>query len=205
MATGLTSLATVLYDKGDYAGAEGLYREALAIQRKFRGNEHPDVARSLNNLAGVLREQGDYAGAEALHGEAVALARKLYGKEHPRLAISLVSRADTLCRERKPAEGEPPAREALEIFGKSLPAGHSHIAETESVLGGCLTLSGRYGEAEPLLLRSYPVLKARTGQQSLQTRNALQRLVALYLAWDKPNEAATYREELATIDPHRKQ
>ena len=122
------------------------------------------------------------------------MARKLYGKEHPRLAISLVSLADTLCRGRKPAEGEPPAREALEIFGRSLPAGHSHIAETESVLGGCLTLSAALpgGRAPPA-----PKLPGPRGQDrtaSLETRNALQRLVALYGAWGKPDETAKYRE-----------
>ena len=37
--------------------AESLYREALAIDRKAYGNEHPDVAIDLNNLAGLCRAQ----------------------------------------------------------------------------------------------------------------------------------------------------
>ena len=43
--------------QGKYDEAEPLYREALAIDRKVSGNEHPDVATSLNNLAGLLKTQ----------------------------------------------------------------------------------------------------------------------------------------------------
>ena len=34
-----------------------MYREALAIRKKFYGDEHPDVAISLSNLAELLKDQ----------------------------------------------------------------------------------------------------------------------------------------------------
>jgi len=194
VARTLNNLSTVLFGNGDYAGAESLQREALALKRKLLGNEHPHVANGLNNLAALLRAKGDYAGAEALHREVVALQRKLVGDEHPRMAMSLASYADTLCRDKKPAEAEPLAREALAIFRKALPKGHPYIAETESVLGGCLALSGRYPEAEALLLRSYPVL---TVKGTFEGREALERIVRLYEGWGKPGKAAPYRAKLA--------
>ena len=52
--------------KGDYAGAEPLYRRALAIDERASGPDHPSVARDLNNLAALLVAEGDYAARTAL-------------------------------------------------------------------------------------------------------------------------------------------
>ena len=59
VAKSLNNLAIVLYEKGDFAEAEALHREALAMRRRLLGNEHPDVATSLNNLANMLHSKGD--------------------------------------------------------------------------------------------------------------------------------------------------
>ena len=40
-----------------YDEAEPLAREAVAIDRKVHGDEHPDVATSLNTLASLLKKQ----------------------------------------------------------------------------------------------------------------------------------------------------
>ena len=194
VARTLNNLSTVLFGNGDYAEAESLMRESLTLKRKLLGNEHPNVANGLNNLAALLRAKGDYAGAEPLHREAVALDRKLVGNEHPRVAAGLVSFADTLCREGKPGEAIPMASEALGIYKKAFPRGHPYIAENQSVLGACLTVSRRFPEAEALLLPSYPVLAAKG---AFEGREALERIVHLYEAWGKADKAARYKARLA--------
>ena len=40
---------------GEYAKAEPLYQEALRIQQKVLGSEHPETALSLNNLGSLYR------------------------------------------------------------------------------------------------------------------------------------------------------
>jgi tetratricopeptide (TPR) repeat protein len=50
-ANSLNNLALLLNTQEDYAGAEPLYRRALAIDEQTLGPEHPDTATSLNNLA----------------------------------------------------------------------------------------------------------------------------------------------------------
>ena len=47
-----------LVEAGDYAGAEPLYRRALAIDEKARNAGHLRTAITLNNLANLLRLQG---------------------------------------------------------------------------------------------------------------------------------------------------
>ena len=51
VATQLNNLAGLLSSKGDYDGAEPLYRESLAIRKKALGDDHPLAATGLNNLA----------------------------------------------------------------------------------------------------------------------------------------------------------
>ena len=72
----LSNLGAAHYLRGDYEAAEGMYREALAMQRTLFGDEHEDVASSLDNLALVRALQGDYAAAAPMHREALAIRRR---------------------------------------------------------------------------------------------------------------------------------
>jgi tetratricopeptide (TPR) repeat protein len=75
--------------EGEYAKAEPLYQEALRIQRKVLGPEHPDTANSLDNLAGLYQAMGEYAKAEPLRHEALRIRQKVLGPDHPETAVSL--------------------------------------------------------------------------------------------------------------------
>jgi len=74
-----------LSDKGDYDAAEPLFREALAIDKKALGNDHPGVATDLNNLAQLLWTK-DKSSKEAvrLGLQALEIAEKKLGHDHPR-------------------------------------------------------------------------------------------------------------------------
>jgi tetratricopeptide (TPR) repeat protein len=62
----LNGMASALMHAGDYVAAEPLYQQALAIQEKALGADHPDMATSLDNLAALYRREGRYAEAEPL-------------------------------------------------------------------------------------------------------------------------------------------
>ena len=81
-----------------------------------------------------------------------------------------------------------------------MPKGHWATANTESLLGGCLTKQGRYDEAEPFLLNSYPTIASAPGVPPARVRQALERIVALYEAWGKPEKASEWRVELMDLD-----
>ena len=65
MLTLRNSCARVVFlsAQGKLDEAEPLYKEALAIDKKVYGDEHPDVAHDLNNLAGLLSNQVRYRSA----------------------------------------------------------------------------------------------------------------------------------------------
>src|SRR5260370_405930 len=74
---------------GEYAKAEPLYQEALRIQQKVLGPEHPNTAPSPKNLAVLYQAMGEYAKAEPLLQEALRVYQKVLGPEHPDTANGL--------------------------------------------------------------------------------------------------------------------
>src|SRR5215472_13596952 len=79
-----------------YSQATPLLRDALAINEKVFGPEHPHTAQSLNDLALLLNHQGDRAGARPLFERALAVYEKVLGPEHPDTATSLNGLASVL-------------------------------------------------------------------------------------------------------------
>jgi hypothetical protein len=96
------------------------------------------------------------------------------------------------------AHAEPLLRESLALGEEQVPdAWVTHQAR--SLLGGALLGQRKYADAEPLLVHAYEGLKRRAAQippedqPSLST--ALGRLVPLYGAWGRHDEAAKWRKE----------
>ena len=84
-------------------------------------------------------------------------------------------------------------RRSVAIHRKTLPEGHWRLAYVQTDLGSCLTALGRYAEAEPQLLDGYAAILAKRGAQHKKTIETLERIVAMYTAWDKPDQATEYR------------
>ncbi len=186
-------LARLERDKGDLAAAEELYREALAMRRKLLGDDHPDVAETAHNLAVALRHAGDYSAAEELYRDALRIYRAKLGDEHPRVALVQQSLAAVLILLGRPDEAEALARRAVEVLDAALPAGHLWSQAARSVLGESLAGLGRYPEAEALLLASCARLEELQGAGGSLTVKTRKRLVALYEAWGRPEQAARHR------------
>jgi len=82
-AASLINLAGEQEDKGQYAKAESLYLEALAITKEVLGEEHRYYATSLKNLATLYNRQGQYAKAELFIMEALSIIKEVHGEMHP--------------------------------------------------------------------------------------------------------------------------
>ena len=127
-------------------------------------------------------------------GDASAFFRKNMPTGHPWRVSSLATLGWALEVSGHHAEAEKPLREALEAREQTMPD-HFLTWNTMSLLGGALAGQGMREEAEPLLIEGYeklqapdvPIWKARKAK-------ALQRIVDLYEAWGKPDEAAKWRE-----------
>ena len=186
--TSLNNVAIVLQDEGKYSEAELLYRESLRLRHKLWGNEHEDVALALNNLGTLFEDTGNLHEAERLYREALGLRRRLLGGEHRDVLASMGNVASVMTAQGNHAGSERLVREALQIARRSKPESHVLVAQLQSVLGESVMRSGRYAEAEPLLISSYSVIRTGFDDRARPTRKALKRIVELYRAWGRPEK-----------------
>ena len=103
-----------------------------------------------------------------------------------------------LAEQGKTEEAEPLLREVLATVTARLGSDHRVTSLARSTLGRCLTIAGRYAEAEPLLQEAYDFY-ARNGDPEPDTNQTLERIIALYEAWGRPEQAASFRSKLAAL------
>src|SRR5262249_9587814 len=120
--------------------------------------------------------------------------RKQLPEDSPELAGFLESTCMTLFEMKKWGQAEPLLRESLAIREKKQPDDWSTF-NSQSMLGGSLLGQKKYAEAEQMLLKGYEGLKKREGIPRIP--QALDRLVELYTATNKPDEAKKWRAERA--------
>ena len=84
----------VLFQQGQYAEAEKLAKEAVAMARDTFGPGHVKVAGALDTLAMIFSAQRKYDQAEPLYREALAILESTLGPEHPDLAHVLENMAE---------------------------------------------------------------------------------------------------------------
>jgi hypothetical protein len=76
--------------------------------------------------------------------------------------------------------------------------------DTRSQLGGSLLGQGEFAQAEPLIVSGYEGLKARAGKIPATGRprlaEAAERVVRLYEAWGKPEQAAAWKARLGLLE-----
>ncbi|MBD2095338.1 tetratricopeptide repeat protein [Trichocoleus sp. FACHB-591] len=153
-ATSLSWLAFLYKSQGRYEEAEPLYVQALALSKRFLGEEHPHVAQSLNNLANLYQFQGRYEEAEPLLMQALALYKRLLGEEHPDVALSLNNLGGLYKSQGRYEEAEPLLMQALALYKRLLGEDHPDVATSLNNLAYLYKSQGRYEEAEPLLVQA---------------------------------------------------
>ncbi len=192
----LTVLGGFLTDNRHFAEADAALREAEDIFHKLLSPSHLWLADNLRNQAALLYEEGRFAKSLEKVTKALNLYRQNFGTHYDNYPTALIIRGLSLTKTGRPNEGENILREAVKLRTASLPKENFWVALANDALGECLTVQGRYDEAEPLLLQSYESLKSSQGARNPRTRLAAQRLSALYESWGKPDRANQFRIQL---------
>ncbi len=193
VAVSMSNLASALQDLRQYEEAEQLYRQTLAMRRRLLSENHPRIAVTMNNLATLLRDKGDYAEAGALFRQTIEMRRKALGEHHFETATAIYNLAGVFYAQGQFKEAERIGSQALDIYLKTLNPEHWLVYRTRSYIGGCLIKLKRFREAEEQLLIAYDGLKTTRGEQHALTRRAISRLIEMYDAWGKPDQAQSYR------------
>jgi eukaryotic-like serine/threonine-protein kinase len=195
----LGNLAKIYRGQGKYAEAEAALKRVLDTQHRVLGADRPETFTTVNLLGTVKFFEGDYAGAEQLFAEALEGERRVLGNEHPRTLSSLVWLGRARLQQHRYALAEPGFREALNTYRTTMPAAWEGY-ETQSLLGQSLAATGKFGEAEPLLISGYQGLIERRAKipaiSQPDVESAGEQIVRLYGDWLKPDKATEWRIKL---------
>jgi Tfp pilus assembly protein PilF len=188
-APALDAKADALRGQGNYAGAESLYRQALAAREKVLGKRHPDTAESYNNLALNLDDQGRHREAEVLLRRVLPWREEVLSPWHPDTAKSYNDLACNLDAQARHKEAEPLHRRALAICVEVVGSRHFHSATSSNNLGLNLDAQGRHKEAEPLFRQALDVREEVLGQRNPRTASSYNNLACNLDAQGRSKEA----------------
>jgi tetratricopeptide (TPR) repeat protein len=196
------NLAEAYRIAGRAAVAVVLHEATLKVREAKFGADHPDTFQSRNNLALAYEATSRWSEAETLRRDTLSRRRKTSKPDSPLLALDLDSFGGYLLGRSRWSEAEPLLRESLAIRQEAIPNWRRY--HTMSLLGGALLGQGRYREAEPLIVPGYEGMKDLEARirfrERPSLREAAERVVHLYEAWGKPEQAAAWKAKLGMLD-----
>ncbi|HSQ55325.1 MAG TPA: tetratricopeptide repeat protein, partial [Gemmata sp.] len=201
----LANLASNHHSAEHHAKAAQCADEFLDIYWKMKPQDRHHLAWFLRTAGSIYDDAGAPKRAEEVLRRAVAECRNLDGKASSTTTSALASLGLHLLKQKRWDDAEPILRECLTIREEKQPDSWLTF-NTKSMLGGAFLGQKKFDEAVPLLLDGYEGMKKREGKglpgsadpNSQRTRivESLERLVMLYDAWDKKEEADKWRKEL---------
>jgi tetratricopeptide (TPR) repeat protein len=179
-----------------------LFEEAAAgIERRDFQHEHADpIVTSLIACYEQLRQFGQ---AEVSRRKWLAVVKERSGADSVAYASELAALGRNLFEQKKSSEAETALRESLPVLEKRQPDDWLTF-DTQSMLGAAVLSQKKYAEAEPLLRKGYEGMQKRAAMipphwRLFRLTDAAERLVRLYDALEKKDEAAKWRNELAAL------
>lgn len=173
-----------------------VYERLLKDRESRLGPDNATTLETCRTLGGEQLRAHRWPEAGVFFDRYVAGQRKALAKKPEEFAGTLAALALELLQVGQFVVSEEYLREAHAIRQKTQPDVWTTF-NTQSMLGGALLGQHKYAEAEPLLLAGYDGMKQREAtippQGKLRLSEALDRLIHLYDAFGKPDQAAKWR------------
>jgi len=200
--TAMSDLAATYQHAKQYELAIKVGLHSLELRRKVLGPEHPNTRRTLKILTLSYQSAREFDQAIPLLNDEIARTKAqptMTSVDEKELSSCLALRALCLLRVKRWTDAEASARESLALRERSFAEDWNRFSGM-SLLGECLHGQEKYPDAEPLLVQGYEGMKTREDKIPAQVKfrltEGLERLVNLYEAWGKPEEASRWKKEL---------
>jgi tetratricopeptide (TPR) repeat protein len=186
----LDTLALAQKMTGDVHAAIETQKEAVALLSPADFKEWIGLQQTLSDY---FKEAGDLAALEQWHRDNLAKTRSSFPAGSLPVAVSLRMLGEFLLEQERSTEAEAAFREVADIARAALPRNHWRLFEIESMVGRALAGQGRFEDAEALVVDGYLHMRDNTQVPADEVSRALTRVIDLYTAWQKPDEAAKFR------------
>jgi serine/threonine protein kinase len=183
-----------LLKQGKAVEAEPLLRDLISRMRAQLRSDDPLLGQALSTTANALQELNKTVEAETLIDESIEILGKTLPREDRRIVNAEATRAALCLANGKFAEAEKAA--VVVVALRSRPGAVDspwRLGAIKSVLGGALAAQKKFTDAEPLLLEAFQMLEADPRAPKRRVSESLQRVIQLYEASGKPDEAAKWR------------
>ncbi|MFL5703510.1 MAG: tetratricopeptide repeat protein [Ktedonobacteraceae bacterium] len=195
----LNQAANYLSTHAQYAQAEPLLQQSLAIREQVLEPGHPDTASSLSDLGVLYLTQGKYQQSAPLLQQALEIREHALGLEHPNTAASLNSLALLYYAQGKYALAEQLYQQALHILMDVLEPEHPDIAQSLSNLAELYTVQGKYAQAESLYLQALDSQKNVLGLHHPNVAKTLNNLALCYRSKGEYPQAEKFYQQALSI------
>ena len=175
----LDTLAVALVRNKRYTEAKQTWEEAIEINP-----EDPHIYASRAIYLYIETEEWEKANRDL--NKALEIAPDQHGV--------LAEFGSLLLEKEEYLVAQPILQRCLEIREELIPDNWLRY-DTMSMLGESLAGQGQYAEAEPLLLEAYTKLEDLPEVPADRKTEALERIIKLYEAWDKADEAERWRKK----------
>jgi len=155
-------LGRVFLQQGQVAQAAPLIENRYKVYKRVFGPNSTRLLSPLNNLISLKLQQNDLRGAEVSAREALRISGT-QDKANFRTGQLYEALGITLLRQKRLSESETVLREALRIYGETLPPDHMYVASSEHFLGEVLLAQKQY---------SLAITQFKTAMLHLENANA---------------------------------
>ena len=171
-------IATLLRDRGDFAGSLALMQQVLDRARATFGPDHPNTLSTAYQTALMMSANGRSGEAEALLKDTIARCRATLGEDH---VTTLYARHDLLqiwMLTRRNAQAEPELRDLIDRMTRVFGEEHRDTLMFRADLARILSSREQWAEAEALYADILPRLRRVLGPKhpyamSVQMRHAI--------------------------------
>jgi tetratricopeptide (TPR) repeat protein len=180
------ALGVLLVRKQDFAGAEQMFSNSLAVYIALGSTNGAEYAKELTKIAEVRAARGDFAGAEMLYRKALAIDHLIYAKGHPDAISLLVSFGNFLEQHGDRAE----AKDLLLEAANGVELGDITNSFTERwKLIKHFSATGDTNQVEQLLQTNYALAVQFPDQAGLYFIWTIQRLTLIWINEQKYPQA----------------
>ncbi len=193
----LSAFGTFLMETERLAEAKKVLTTVLEANRRARGPTHSYLGNDLENLGRRADRQGDHQAAERFLKDALSIYRERLPPTHGFIATTLTMLGRTQMELNRLSDAQKALSEAVQAWQVEYGENSHGYAIASATLAQTKALQGNYAEAEPVLLKAYPILSNSTRAGDREVANDVRRWIEqLYSAQGRASAAREYFSRL---------
>ncbi len=185
----MSTLATILMNRGEYAEAEEIYRRALEILETTYGRGSASSATGLLRLGALFYVRGDFERAEPILRQALDVRLRDFGPRHTRVASARSTLGRVIHAQGRLEEAERHFTEVLDLRLELLGEDHLQVAFSRRDVAALRLDQENPAAAESLLAQALRVFRRTKPEDSWVIADAESLLGACWTAMGRYREA----------------